>query len=200
MANGIRTGDPRGFNKGRSSKFCVDYRVRQTPKEGRRTYRQKRYGNNNNSKDEDDSPKTLNGKNHQASSQKFGQLLILPLSHVSKLFFFLVLWRDRSICESVRFLLSSLTGLLKWQNLLDDEGFFWGGGAMVYCFFFFFFLVNIRSARPVCSAGIEWSVLSQLSFLFEFFTPTFAVVFSLKFEWQQISWGLRDSSQYSGRS
>ena len=22
MANGIRTGDPRGFNKGRSSKFC----------------------------------------------------------------------------------------------------------------------------------------------------------------------------------
>ena len=38
IANGIRTGDPRGFNKGRSSKF----RVRKTPEEGRRTYRLKR--------------------------------------------------------------------------------------------------------------------------------------------------------------
>ena len=28
----------------------------------------------NNNKDEDNSPKTLNGKNHQASSQKFRQL------------------------------------------------------------------------------------------------------------------------------
>ncbi len=59
MANGIRTGDPRGFNKGRS-KFCVGSRVRQTPDEGRRTYRPKRCGNNN--KDEDNSPKTLNDK------------------------------------------------------------------------------------------------------------------------------------------
>ena len=32
-------------------------------------------GNNNNDKDEDNSPKTLNDKNHQASSQKFKQLL-----------------------------------------------------------------------------------------------------------------------------
>ena len=58
MANGIRTGDPRGFNKGRSLKFREDSRVRQTPEEGRRTYRPKRCGNNN--KDEDNSPKTLN--------------------------------------------------------------------------------------------------------------------------------------------
>ena len=58
MANGIRTGDPRGFNKGRSSK----YRVRQTPEEGQRTYWPKRCGNNN--KDEDNSPKTLNDRNH----------------------------------------------------------------------------------------------------------------------------------------
>ena len=36
MANGIRTGDPRGFNKGRSSKFREGSRVRQTPEEGRR--------------------------------------------------------------------------------------------------------------------------------------------------------------------
>ena len=62
MANGISTGDPRGFNKGRSSKFRVGYRVQQTPEEGRRTYQPKCCGNNN--KDEDNSPKTLNDKNH----------------------------------------------------------------------------------------------------------------------------------------
>ncbi len=60
MANGIRTGDPRGVNKGRSSKFREGSRVRQTPEEGRRTYRPKRCGNIN---DEDNSPKTLNDKN-----------------------------------------------------------------------------------------------------------------------------------------
>ena len=61
MANGIRTGDPRGFNKRPSSKFCEGSRVRQTSEEGRRTYQPKRCGNNN--KDEDNSPKTLNDKN-----------------------------------------------------------------------------------------------------------------------------------------
>ena len=71
MANRIRTGDPRGLNKGRSSKFREGSRVRQTPKERQRTYRPKRYGNNN--KDEDNSPKTLSDKNQQASSQKFRQ-------------------------------------------------------------------------------------------------------------------------------
>ena len=54
MANRIRTGDPRGFNKGRERS-----RVRQTP-EGRWTYRPKRFENNN--KVEDNSPKTLNNK------------------------------------------------------------------------------------------------------------------------------------------
>ena len=73
MANGIRTDNPRGFNKGRSSKFRVGSRVRQTPEEGRRTYRSKRCGNN--TEDENNSPKTLNDKNRQASSQKFKQLL-----------------------------------------------------------------------------------------------------------------------------
>ena len=58
MANGIGTGNPRGFNKGRSSKFRESSQVRQTPKEGRRTYQPKRCGNSN--KDEDNSPKTLN--------------------------------------------------------------------------------------------------------------------------------------------
>ncbi len=71
MANGIRTGDPRGFNKRRSSKFRKCSRVRQTPEEGRRTYQSKRYGNI--IKDVDNSPKTLNDKNHQFSSQKFRQ-------------------------------------------------------------------------------------------------------------------------------
>ena len=42
-----RTGDPRGFNKGRSSKFREGFRVRQTPEEGWRTYRPERCGNNN---------------------------------------------------------------------------------------------------------------------------------------------------------
>ena len=65
MANGIRTGDPRGFNKGGS-------RFRQTPEEGRRTYRPKRCGNIND--DENNSPKNLNDKK-QASSQKFRLLI-----------------------------------------------------------------------------------------------------------------------------
>ena len=60
MANGIRTCDPRGFNKGRSSKFREGSRVRQTPEEGRNTYQPKRFGNYN--KDEGNSPKTLNDK------------------------------------------------------------------------------------------------------------------------------------------
>ena len=63
------TGDLRGFNKGCSSKFHIGYRVRQTPEEGQRTYRPKRCGNNN--EDEDNSPETLNDKNHQVSSEKF---------------------------------------------------------------------------------------------------------------------------------
>ena len=60
MANGIRTGDPREFNKGRSSKFREGSRVQRTPEEGRRTYRPKSCGNNN--KNEDNSPKTLTDK------------------------------------------------------------------------------------------------------------------------------------------
>ena len=65
MANGIRTDEPRGFNKGRSSKFREGSRVRQTPEEGQRTYQLKRCGNNN--KDEDNSPKTLNDKKKSTS-------------------------------------------------------------------------------------------------------------------------------------
>ena len=60
MANRIRTGNPRELNKGCSLKFCEGSRIRQTPEEGKRTYRLKHCENNN--KDEDDSPKTLNDK------------------------------------------------------------------------------------------------------------------------------------------
>ena len=58
MAYGIRTGEPRWFNKGRSSKFRVGFRVRQTPEEVWKTYQPKHCINNN--KDEDNSPKTFN--------------------------------------------------------------------------------------------------------------------------------------------
>ena len=70
MANGIRTGDHRRFNKRRSSKFREGSRVRQTPEEGRRTYRR------NNNKDEDNSPKTFNDKNDQGSSQELRQVIM----------------------------------------------------------------------------------------------------------------------------
>ena len=60
MANRIRTGDSRRFNKGRSFKFGEGSRGQQTSKEGRMTYQPKHCGNNN--KAEDNSPKTLNDK------------------------------------------------------------------------------------------------------------------------------------------
>ena len=72
MANRIRIGDPHELNKGCSSKFHEGSWVWQTLEEGQRTYQLKRCGNNY--KDEDISLKTLNNKNHQASSQKFRQL------------------------------------------------------------------------------------------------------------------------------
>ena len=80
MSNGIRTGDLRGFNKGRSSKFCIGSWVRQTPEEGRMTYRPKRCRCKN--KEEDNSPKTLNDEYHQASSKKFRQLAIRIVSFI----------------------------------------------------------------------------------------------------------------------
>ena len=67
MANGIRTGEPRGFSRRRSSKFLVGSRVQQTPEEAKRTYRPKRWRNNN--KDEDNSPKTVNDKKVEAKTK-----------------------------------------------------------------------------------------------------------------------------------
>ena len=81
MANGIKTGDPRRFNTGPCSKFPEGSRARQTPEDGRRTYRPKRSGNINN--DEDNSPKTLNDKNHQDSSQKCRQQIQCSLKDLN---------------------------------------------------------------------------------------------------------------------
>ena len=69
MAKWIRTGDRRGYNKGRSSKFCVGSRVRQKSEEGLMTYRPKRCGNNN--KDESNSPENLNDKKYIYCPRKF---------------------------------------------------------------------------------------------------------------------------------
>ncbi len=53
--------------------MIVSLEVGQKPEDNWRTYRPKCCGNNN--KDEDNSPKKLNDKNQQASSQKFRQLI-----------------------------------------------------------------------------------------------------------------------------
>ena len=60
MANGIRTGNLRGFNKERRSKVREASRFRQTPEEGQSTYRPKCCGYTY--KDEDNSPKTIKDK------------------------------------------------------------------------------------------------------------------------------------------
>ena len=70
MVNGIRASSLRELN---GSKFHVGSWVRQeTPEEDQMIYRPKRYEYNN--KEEENCPKNLNDKNHQASSQKFRQL------------------------------------------------------------------------------------------------------------------------------
>ena len=101
MANEIRTGNPRGFNKGHRSKFCEGSRVRQIPEEGRRTYLPKRCGNIN--KDENNSPKTLNDKNHQASSQKFRQLKQITFMDTTKFHFVFFFF---SLCYEMRVIFS----------------------------------------------------------------------------------------------
>ena len=83
MANGIRTGDPRGLNKGRSSKFREGFRVK-------KKHLKKAGGHigrnvvEKNKKDEDNSSKTLNDKNQKASSQKFRQLVPGPCKRIEK--------------------------------------------------------------------------------------------------------------------
>ena len=62
MVNGIRASNPPKFRVG-------SWFRQETPEKGRMTYRPKCYEYNN--KDEDNSAKALNNKNHQAWSQKF---------------------------------------------------------------------------------------------------------------------------------
>ena len=76
MVNRIRTVYPGGSNKGFSSRFCVDSRVRyETPEEGRGIYWPK-HGDYSN-KHEDNSPNILSDNYYLTSSQKF-RPIILP--------------------------------------------------------------------------------------------------------------------------
>ena len=59
----------------KARKVTKGFELELVPEEGRRIYRPKRCGNNN--IDEDNCPKTLNDKSHQASYQKFRQLIFL---------------------------------------------------------------------------------------------------------------------------
>ena len=73
MANGIRTGNPVD---------SIKDVVRQTPEEGWKTYQLKRCENNN--KDEDNSPKTLNDKNQALSQQFIDKHLKKAGGHISR--------------------------------------------------------------------------------------------------------------------
>ena len=130
MANRIRTADPCRFNKGHSSKFGEGSQVWQTPEEGQRTYQPKHCGNNN--KDEDNCLKTLNDKNHQASSQKFRQPLLssctdspgslspsVPIVHCS----WQVLYTESSVCTElmiITFCWSVNTGVSMCRSSLEN--------------------------------------------------------------------------------
>ena len=58
------------------------YRVRQTPEEGRRAYSPKL--REYKKKDDDNSPKILNDKNHQALSQKLRQLVFITFGIIPR--------------------------------------------------------------------------------------------------------------------
>ena len=73
MANGIRTGNPREFNKGQSSKFREGSRVRQTREEGQKTYRPKRCGNNNKDEGARDVMVIVVGNGHGDTSSNPGR-------------------------------------------------------------------------------------------------------------------------------
>ena len=82
MVNRIRTMNPRGLNKGFSSKFFLSSRVRHdTPEEGRRVYRPKRCMHNN--EDEDNSPNILSDKKPFGSLVKFQSLAQSPMNQFS---------------------------------------------------------------------------------------------------------------------
>ena len=132
MANGIRTGDPRGFNKGRSSKFRIGSRVQQKPEEGRGTYR---CGNNN--KDEDNRSKIL--------KEKISKTLVHPSKKHSGC-------QPHKLTVCVFCLSSSIeqkTLLLSSLDQLDGVDRYFRGvfetltEPSVVSFFFFFFLAGV---------------------------------------------------------
>ena len=104
MANGIRTGDPRGFNKGRISRFREGSRVRQIYEEGRRIYRPKRYVNNN--KDGHNSPKTLNDKKSVTP--------VLEIYVVWNNFIAITPWSDRISFGRVKYITETEIGRVKY--------------------------------------------------------------------------------------
>ena len=76
MVCGMRTGYPRGLNKGLGLKFRDGSLLqegswvrREISEKGRRAYRPKRCTDND--EDEDNSPNNADNTNHQASSQTF---------------------------------------------------------------------------------------------------------------------------------
>ena len=81
MGSGMRTGYPRGQNKGLGSKFRDGSRVRkegsrvrqEIPEEGRRAYRPKRCIDNN--EGEYNSPNNADNTSPQASSQTFREMI-----------------------------------------------------------------------------------------------------------------------------
>ena len=81
--------------------FFFQVRNSQTPEEGRRSYRPKRCGNNNNDKDEDNSPKTLNDR---------------KLQHLNLTGIHLVIKRDK-INKSLFLILLLLLSLLETESL-----------------------------------------------------------------------------------
>ena len=127
MANGIKIGDPRGFNKERSSKFHEGFRVRQTPEEGRRTYRPKRCGNSN--KDEDNSPKTLYDNNHHTSSEKFRQFFDCQQTRTEKVIYEPVLF---FACLSPHIFFVLLVWFVRWDVSDREAAFSWDIASRIY--------------------------------------------------------------------
>ena len=138
MANGIRTGDPHGFNKGRSLKFYEGFQVQQTPEEGRRTYRPKCCENNN--KDEDITLKTLNDKNHQVLSQKFEELMFGHfMQHLNFLTGYAILV---ALCQTM-------------QNLVNIHS------IGMYYFMIWLFLWHVKNTgqfEPICMCNNELNI------------------------------------------
>ena len=98
----------------------------------------------NNNKDEDNSPKTLNDKNHQASSQKFWQLILLLLLFIYSFDFYLPFYLHHSIFFPILF--SFLFAFLLHSSFSGDSSYFREETFFfIYLFLFFSFLSSFCS-------------------------------------------------------